>query len=93
MPDTEVTRICSATNVLLKYNWHLSHTENEAAVDLGLQSVKKYWRNAAQVIDELSYLQDYLPILILIMNKAREDYNQKIQLDKYLRFGQDRDHE
>ena len=41
-PDAEVTRICSATNLLLKYNWHLDPTDNEAAVDLGLQSVKKY---------------------------------------------------
>ena len=42
IPDAEVTRVCSATNVLLKYNWHLDPTDNEAAMDLGLQSVKKY---------------------------------------------------
>ncbi len=41
-PDAEVTRVCRATNVLLKYNWHLNPTDNEAAVDLGLRSVKKY---------------------------------------------------
>ncbi len=41
-PDAEVTWIYSATNVLLKYNWHLNPTDNEAAIDLGLQSVKKY---------------------------------------------------
>ena len=55
-PDAEVTRICSATNLLLKYNCHLDPTDNEAAVDLGLQSVKKYWRHAAQVVDKFSPL-------------------------------------
>ncbi len=35
-PDAEVTRVCSATNILLKYNWHLNPTDNEATVDLGL---------------------------------------------------------
>ena len=40
--DAEVTRICSATNVLLKYNWHLDLMDDKTAVDLGLQSIKKY---------------------------------------------------
>ena len=92
-PDAEVTRVCSATNVLLKYDWHLDPTDNEAAVDLGLQSVKKYWRRAAQVADELSHLQDFLPALAVFINEACGDYNQKMQLDKRLRFRQDRDYE
>ena len=41
-PDAEVTRVCSATNVLLKYNWHFDLTENEATMDPRLQSIKKY---------------------------------------------------
>ena len=47
MPDVEVTRICSATNVLLKYDWHLDFMDDEVARDLGLQSIKKKWRCAA----------------------------------------------
>ena len=42
MPDAEVTWICNATNVLLKYNWHLNPKDNEAAVNLELRSIKKY---------------------------------------------------
>ena len=42
MPDVEVTRVCSAINVLLKYNWHLNPINNETAINLELQSVKKY---------------------------------------------------
>lgn len=41
MPDTEVGWICSVTNVLLKYNWHLNPIDNKVVVDLGLQNVKK----------------------------------------------------
>ncbi len=92
-PDVEVTWVCSATNVLLKYNWHLNPTDDKAAVDLGLQSVKKYWRRAAQVADELNHLQDFLPALAVFVNEARRDYDQKMHLDKRLRFRQDRDHE
>ena len=84
--------VCNATNVLLRYNWHLDLTNDKTAVDLGLQSVKKYWRHAAQVADELSYLLDFLLALAVVVNKVCGDYNQKIQLDKRLRFRQDRDH-
>ncbi len=62
-------------------------------MDLGLQSVKKYWRHAAQVADELSHLQDFLPTLAVFVNEAYINYNQKMQLDKRLRFRRDRDHE
>ena len=34
--NVEVMRLCSTTNVLLKYNWHLDLTDDEAAIDLGL---------------------------------------------------------
>ena len=34
--DAEVTQVCITINVLLKYNWHLHFTKNEAAVNLGL---------------------------------------------------------
>ncbi len=90
-PDAEVTWICSATNVLLKYNWHLNRTDDKAAVDLGLRSVKKYWRCAAQVADELSHLQDFFLALAVFVNKACRDYDQKTQLDKRLRFRRDKD--
>ncbi len=81
MPNAEVTRVCSTTNVLLKYNWHLLPTDDEATVDLGLQSIEKYWRHAVQVVDELIYLQGFLPVLAVFVNEVRGDYNQKTQLD------------
>ncbi len=91
-PDAEVTRVCSTTNILLKYNWHLNLTNNEAAVDLGLRSVKKYWRRAAQVADKLIYLQDFLPALVVFINEAHINYHQKMQLEERLRFRRDVNH-
>ncbi len=93
IPNIEIWQVCSTANVLLKYNWHLNLIDDESVVDLGLQSVKKYLRRAAQVADELSHLHDFFPALAVFVNKARVDDNQKMQLNKRLRFKQDRDHE
>ena len=77
-PNVEVTWVCSATNILLKYNWHLDPIDDKVAIDLGLQSIKKYWRHMAQVVDELSHHPDFLSVFTVFMNKACSDYNQKI---------------
>lgn len=45
--DVKVIRVCSATNVLLKYNWYLNLTNNKAATDFKLQNVEKYWKRTA----------------------------------------------
>lgn len=42
MSDVKIIWIFSATNVLLKYNWYFNPTNDEAAVDLRLRSIKKY---------------------------------------------------
>ena len=55
-PDAKITQVCSTTNILLKYNWHLNLMDNEVAVYLGLQSNKKYWRLAVHVVDKLGHL-------------------------------------
>ncbi len=92
-PNIKVLQVCSTTNVALKYNWHLNPTDDDSAMNLGLQSVKKYWKHMTQVVDELSHLQEFLPSLVLFVNKTYVNYNQKIQLDKRLMFRQDIDYE
>ena len=74
MPNTEVTRLCSATNFLLKYNWHLNLIDNKAVINLGLQSIKKYYRRAAHVADELSHLSHFLLALTVFINEAYSNY-------------------
>ncbi len=39
-PNIEVTGVCNVTNVLLKYNWHLNPTDDEAVVDLACEALK-----------------------------------------------------
>lgn len=75
MLNTEVTRVCSRTNVTLKYNWHLNPPDNEAAIDLGLPNVKKYWKYAAQIINKLSHFYDFLSTLAIFVNEACINYN------------------
>lgn len=43
MPDAKVMQACNATNVLLNYNQHFDLIDNKITIDLGLQSIKKYW--------------------------------------------------
>lgn len=47
MPDIQVTKICSRSNLLLKYHWYLDPTDNQGAVDLGLQNIQKYLKYTA----------------------------------------------
>ncbi len=75
MPNANITQVCSATNIVLKYNWHLNPTDDEAVVDLELQSVKKYWRRMTQIVDELNYFPDFLPALAMFMNEAHINYD------------------
>ena len=42
IPNIEITQVCNTTTMLQKYNWHLNFINNEAALDLELQSVKNY---------------------------------------------------
>lgn len=84
--DTEVMQIYSATNIFLKYNWHLNSINHKTTINLRLQSIKRYWKGATQVAHKLRYIQDFFSIFIVFINKACSNYNQKIQLDKHLSF-------
>lgn len=75
MPNGEFMRVYIKTNLLLKYNWHLDLTNNKAAINLRLQSVNRYWRYVTQVANKLSHLSDFLPALIVFMNKTCGNYN------------------
>lgn len=43
IPDVKITRVYSTINVLLKYNWYLNLMKNKTIIDLGLQSISKYY--------------------------------------------------
>lgn len=50
-------------------------------------------RPVTQIADKLSHLQDFLLVFTMFVNETCIDYDQKMQLDKYLRFRQERDPE
>lgn len=87
--NAEVTRICSATNILLKYNCPLNLIYNKAAVNLELLDVEKYWKRTAQVTDKLDHLQDFFRALAMFVNEAQTNYKGKMQLEERLRFRRD----
>lgn len=78
MLNTKVAQVCSATKFWLKYNYHLNLADNELAIDLGLQNVKKYKRCRAQIADKLNHLQDFLFTLAIFVNNACVNYNKKM---------------
>lgn len=92
MPDIEITQECSVTNVLLRYNLQNS-MNNEITSDLGMQSVKKYQKFTAQIIDKLSHLYNIFLTLAVLFNKTAGNYDQIIQVDKPLRFEQNKNYE
>lgn len=66
MPDIEVIQLCSITNILLRYNWHLDPIDKKTIVDLGLQSVKKYQRCAIQIANKFSYFKNFFLYLLYL---------------------------
>ncbi len=52
----EVAKVLSAIDLGSKHSWTISNTDIDAAGDLGLISIKKYWRRAGQIQDEVDWL-------------------------------------
>ncbi len=49
----EVPRVSSPVDLVGRYNWAMSDVDLDAAKELGLTGIKKYWRRAGQVEMEL----------------------------------------
>ncbi len=54
----EVARVSSLVDLVGRYNWVMSNVDLNTAKELGLTSIKKYWRRAGQVEMELDWLHD-----------------------------------
>lgn len=93
MANIKATRVCNATNTLLKYNWHFDPIDIEAAIELGLQSIENYQKYAIQIAKKFSHFQDFNHAFTVFINKACSNYNQKIQLNRRLTFKQAKDYE
>ncbi len=45
----EVTKVLSDIDLGSKHSWAISNADMDAARDLGLTSIRKYWRCAGQI--------------------------------------------
>ncbi len=50
------TKVLSAIDLGSKHNWAISNDDIDATEDLGLTGIKKYWRHADQIQDEVDSL-------------------------------------
>ena len=53
----------------------MSNADMDAAKELGLISIKKYWRRAGQVEMELDWLHNRIPELVILVRHSRRLYN------------------
>ena len=62
-----------------KYMWAISNANLDAAKELGLIGIKKYWRYARQVEIELDWLHDWISVLATFVKHSRRVYdNEKV---------------
>ncbi len=54
----EVAWVLSPVDRVGRYNWAMNDTDLDAAKELGLTGIKKYWRRTGQVEIELDWLHD-----------------------------------
>lgn len=70
-----ITQVYSAKNAWLKYNLYLNLINNDKAIDLRLQSIKKYSKDG---VSRHSYLSDFFPTFIIFIIIICNSYDQKI---------------
>ena len=61
----EVVQILSPVDLAMKYRWVIINIDMNAAKELGLTGVKKYWRHTGQVEMELNWLHDLILVLAI----------------------------
>ncbi len=67
----EVGRVSSPVDLVGRYNWAMSDADLDAAKELGLTGIKKYWRRAGQVEMQLEWLHDWIPVLTTFVRHSR----------------------
>ena len=55
----------------------MTNANLDAAKELGLTGIKKYWKSAGQIELELDRLYDWIPALAEVVRYSRRVYNNK----------------
>ena len=71
----KVAQGSSPVDLAGKYMWAMSNANIDAAKELGLIGIKKYWKRAGQVEMELDWLYDWIPALATFVRHSRSVYN------------------
>ncbi len=71
----EVSRVLSFVYLAGRQNWAISNADLDAAKELGLTGIKKYWGRAGQVEMELDWLYDWIPALATFVRHSRRVYD------------------
>ncbi len=71
----EVARVSSLVDLAGRYNWAMSNADMDAAKELGLTGIKKYWRRADQVEMKLDWLHDSIPALATFVKHSYRVYD------------------
>lgn len=88
----ELAQVSSLINLTRQCIWAISNVDLDAAKELRLSDIKKYWRHAWQVKLELDCLHNWILILVTFMRYLRGIYNNK-KVTKNIRARQDIDPE
>ncbi len=68
----EVGNVSSVIDFGSKHSWAISNADMDAAEDLGLTGIKKYWRHAGQIQDEVDSLyKNSIPVLRAFVKHSR----------------------
>ncbi len=74
----EVAKVSSAIDLGSKHTWEISNADIDVAEDLGLTGMKKYWRRASQIQEEVDLLhKDWILALGAFVKHSRRTHNNK----------------
>ncbi len=71
----EVARVSSPVDLAERYIWAICNADLDAAKELGLTGIRKYWRCIGQVVMELDWLYDCVPVLATFVRYSHRVYN------------------
>ena len=80
----------SSVDLIGKYRWVISNANIDAAKELGLTGIKKYWRYAGQVEMELDWLHNWILAVATFVRHSHKVYNNE-EVTKNMNARQDID--
>ena len=71
----KMAQASSSIDLAGKYIWAMNNANMDAAKELRLTSIMKYWRRARQVEMKFDWLHDWCLVLVTFVKHSRSIYN------------------